>query len=224
MRSDGIGGNPVEVKDNENYLHLFNLKAPYGYERYGIIRLMVYFPIFWVWIFLELWIYRPKCVHACDLATVLPCYLYKLLFRRKLVFDILDRYAMTYVPKNRNVYSRSLHFLVNLVEEGFARNSDVLLAVSDKIFQTFRKKPRKCVTIMNCPEDKLMNRSKIGSKCFRLLFTGAIRSGRGLETIANIMLELSDVEFAVTGKIKDTRLHDKISKIPNIRYHGFFER
>jgi hypothetical protein len=32
-------------------------------------------------------------VHACDLDVILPCYVYKKLFRKKLVFDILDRYA-----------------------------------------------------------------------------------------------------------------------------------
>jgi glycosyltransferase involved in cell wall biosynthesis len=219
------GSNPIEDKDGKNYLRLFNLNAPYGYEPYGIVKLVAYFPIFWTWIFIKLCLHRPRCIHACDLATVLPCYIYKVLFGRKLVFDMLDRYAMTYVPKDRNIYSRSLHSLVNFIEETFARNSDVLLAVSDKIFQTFRKKPKNCLTIMNCPEDYLLDRPRPQEASgYRLLYTGAVRRGRGLEMLSDILTELKDTELIVTGKVKDLQLHNKLGRIPNIKYYGFLDR
>jgi glycosyltransferase involved in cell wall biosynthesis len=213
------------LANNADNLKLFNLKAPYGFEPYGPLRLVAYFPIFWMWIFIKLCVHRPRCIHACDLATVLPCYLYKVLFGRKLVFDVLDRYGMTYVPKDRNIYSRSLHSLVNFIEETFARNSDVLLAVSDKIFQTFRKKPKNCVTIMNCPEDYLLDKPRPQEVSgYKLLYTGAVRRGRGLEMLSDILTELKDTELIVTGKVKDLQLHNKLGGIPNIKYYGFLDR
>jgi len=215
---------PLELNYEESNLQLFNLKAPYGYEPYGTIRLVAYFPIFWMWVFVKLCIHRPKSIHACDLATILPCYIYKVLFRRKLIFDVLDRYGMTYIPKSRNVFFKMLYSGVNSLEEIFAKNSDVLIAVSDKIFLTFRKKPRNCVTIMNCPEDHLMNRSRLERNGFKLLFTGAIRTGRGLETIRDIVLVLKDTELIITGKIKDIKLQNELHGIPNIKYHGFLDR
>jgi glycosyltransferase involved in cell wall biosynthesis len=177
-----------------------------------------------MWVFIKLCVHRPKAIHACDLATILPCYIYKILFRRKLIFDILDRYGMTYIPRNRNVLFNLLYSLVNSLEEIFAKNSDVLIAVSDKIFLTFRKKPTICVTIMNCPEDGLVNKSQLESNVFKMLFTGAIRTGRGLETVSRIITNMKDTELIVTGKIKDMKLHDKISEIPNIKYYGFLDR
>ena len=90
----GIGWNrdpsKEEIAEEGLNIQLLNLWAPYGYQRYGTIRLAAYFPIFWTWIFVKLCIHRPKIVHACDLATILPCYIYKVLFRRKLIFDVLD--------------------------------------------------------------------------------------------------------------------------------------
>lgn len=77
---------------------------------------------------------------------------------------------------------------------------------------------------MNCPEDHLMNRSRLETNGFRLLFTGAIRTGRGLETIRDVVLNLKDTDLIITGKSKDIRLQNKIDGIPNIKYHGFLDR
>jgi glycosyltransferase involved in cell wall biosynthesis len=211
------------LKDDNNF-QLFNLKAPYGYEPYGSLRLAAYFPLFWIWVFIKLCIHRPKAVHACDLATILPCYLYKVVFRRKLIFDVLDRYGMTYVPKSRNIVFKILYSIINSLEESFAKNSDALMTVSDKMFLTFRKKPRNCITIMNCPEDDLISGLRLETNGFRLLFTGAIRKGRGLETIRDIVLDVKDIQLVITGKIKDVNLQNKIDGIPNIKYHGFLDR
>ena len=213
-----------DIDRDQSNLHLFNMHAPYGYERYGALRLAGYFPIFWIWIFMKLCVHRPKSVHACDLATILPCYVYKVLFRKKLIFDVLDRYSMTYVPKGRNGFFRRLYSVVNSMEEFFAKNSDILMAVSDRMFLTFRNKPRNCVTIMNCPEDHIINSSRLETNGYKLIYTGAIRSGRGLEVVSDIVMDMKDTELIVTGKIKDTKLHEKIMGIPNIKYYGFLDR
>jgi glycosyltransferase involved in cell wall biosynthesis len=212
------------TSDHEDSIHLFSVKAPYGFERHGTLRLALYFPIFWIWIFINLCVHRPKSVHACDLATILPCYIYKVLFKRKLIFDVLDRYGMTYVPNDRNGFYKRLHSLINSLEEFFAKNSDVLIAVSDKIFLTFRNKPNNCVTLMNCPEDGLIRKPRLETSVFKLLFTGAIRTGRGLETVIDIVKNMKDTELIVTGKNKDMKLYEKIAGIPNIKYYGFLDR
>lgn len=208
----------------DDNLQLFNLRAPYGYERFGSLRLCAYFPIFWIWVFFKLCTHRPKIIHACDLATILPCFIYKVLFRSKLVFDVLDRYGMTYIPKSRNLFFKILYSIVNSMEEMFARNSDLLITVSDKMFLTFRKKPKNCITIMNCPENDLKSLSRLETNGFKILFTGAIRRGRGLETIRDIVLDVGDIQLVITGKIKDVNLQNDIEGIPSIKYHGFLER
>jgi glycosyltransferase involved in cell wall biosynthesis len=216
-------GIPHELSDDDSTLQLFNFTAPYGYERYGAFRVLAYFPFFWIWVFIKLCLYRPKIIHACDLATILPCYVYKVLFRKKLVFDVVDRYSMVYIPMNRNIIFKILYLVVNLVEEYFAKKSDVLMAVSEKMFLTFRKKPRNCITIMNCCEDRTINRSRTQANSFKLIFTGHISTGRGLEELCNIVTDLNDLELIITGKIKDKDLKDKIDGIPNIKYHGFLD-
>lgn len=204
-------------------LKLFNLGAPSGTERYGALRLIPYLPLFWIWVLLNLSRIRPKIVHACDLSTVAPCYLYKLLFRKMLVFDIFDRYAMAYIPRNRNMFFRILYSVLNNFEENFAKGSDVLINVSDELLQTFRKRPKICVTIMNCSEDHLSKRVKQKTKGFRMLFTGHIRAGRGLELIPEIVANIKDVQVLISGRVEDRKLLANIQRIPNAKYLGFIE-
>ena len=64
-----------------------------------IVRLLIFFPPFWIWVFLKLLVYRPDVIHACDLDSVLPCLIYKVLFRKRLIFDVFDRYAITFIPR-----------------------------------------------------------------------------------------------------------------------------
>lgn len=217
-------GTPKDWDNYQSGFKLFSLKAPYGTAQYGALRLLAYFPFFWAWTFVKLCLYSPRCVHACDLGTVGPCYLYKILFRRKLVFDVFDRYAMAYIPANRNIFFKTLYSLVNWLEENFARRSDVLINVSDEMLQTYGKRPKNCSTIMNCSEDHIINLSRAKSDGFRLLFTGHIRAGRGLEILPDIVKDLKDTELIITGRVEDKKLLKKIDGISNIVYKGFLEQ
>jgi glycosyltransferase involved in cell wall biosynthesis len=204
-------------------LKLFNVRAPYSYEPYGTIRYHYLLPIFWAWVFVKVCLYRPKSVHACNLESVLPCYLYKVMFRKKLIFDVFDRYAMSYIPKNRNFFFKMLYSFTNWFEEFFAKNSDVVILVSDKMIRSFKKKPSNCITIMNCTKDHVINRSKVNPNIFKLIFTGHLRRGRGLELIPDIVKNLKDTEFIIAGRVEDRKLLNKIKGIPNIKFQGLLE-
>ena len=184
----------------------------------------MYFPIFWIWIFVKLCRYRPSIVHSCDLATVTPCYLYKVLFRKKLVFDVLDRYAMTYVSNKKNSFFTIMYSIINKMEEFYANKSDTLITVADNMLLTFRKKPKNSITIMNCPIDSFPNKPIAEIDGYRLLYTGAVRQGRGLEILCDILNDLKDTELVVTGKVKDQNLKNNLDRIKNIKYHGFLDR
>jgi glycosyltransferase involved in cell wall biosynthesis len=215
-----------EIPDNEEQdSQAFNLTAPeYGVKLRTSIGFLLRLPIFWIWVFLKLCILKPKIVHACNLDTILPCYIYKALFGKKLVFDILDRFAPPYVPNDRSFLFKKYCSVVSSVEEMFAKNSDVLLAVSDKIFLTFQKKPKKCITIMNCCLDRKSNKSKNEENGFKLITTSNVRPARGLETLIEVLKELKDTELLITGRMKDKVLLERIKELPNIRYLGLVEQ
>lgn len=192
-------------------LKLFQLRAPFGKP-----TLLLRLPLFWIWIFTKLVTYRPKVVHACDLDIILPCYIYKLIFRKKLVFDVCDRYAMAYVsPKHKRLYE-----FVNSLEEWFSSKADVLVNVSEKLLKTFKKKPSCCPVIMNCAEDRAIVRAESRSNFLRIVHSGGIRRTRGLEQITSAIKDLNNVELYIAGRVVHKDLGQEILSMPNVKYEG----
>jgi glycosyltransferase involved in cell wall biosynthesis len=196
-------------------LRLFGLRAPIGKP-----SLLLYFPLFWIWTFVTLVRYRPLIVHACDFDSVIPCYIYKAIFKKKLVFDVCDRYAMGYIPPRL----KALFDIINSLEELFTRKADLVLTVGQKLLDTFRIKPKKYAVIMNCVNEIAMNRNEViperQHSLFRLAYTGNVRRDRGLETILKAIENIEGVEFVIAGRIIDRELGDRILESSNVRYMG----
>jgi len=212
-------GGPNKLDNNTNLFHVHHLSAPYGHTS----RFLALLPMFWAWVFIKLCIHRPKIIHACNLDTVLPCYVYRMLFGCKLIFDMHDRYAMAFIPWNKGTFLKKLHMLVNFLEEKVANNTDLLMSVYDKMFETLKKKPINCVTIMACPEDQMIRQSKAASNNFRLLFTSHVRVGRGLEKLFVILKDIKNTELLVTGRVEDKILLKKVYETPNCKYLGLLD-
>jgi len=195
-------------------LSLCGLKAPFGKP-----TLIFYYPIFWTWILFKLLSKRPSVVHAIDLDTLLPCFLYKLFLGKKLVYDVHDRYAGYVPPKHNNLFK-----IINELEESLAKHVDVLVTVSAKVQCTFRLRPKHCAVIMNLSEDYKANSSKSGVSTLTLVYTGLICKDQGLEIVAAALQGLERVRLVLAGRIVDKPLLDKITKLPNVNYVGLLER
>lgn len=210
--------------DNKTDVKILGVRAPFNkVSLVSYFPMIIYFPLFWIWVLINLIKYKPKVVYACDLDTVLPCYLYKILFGKKLIFDVFDRYAMTLIP----VKFKILHAVVNRIEEFFAARVDVLINISKEVLYTFRKKPKRSVIIMNCAKDFHVKKEGLdGHLPLKVVYTGAIwQKSRGLENIIEAIRDLTDVEFITAGwyRDEDKDFLDKILEIPHVKFRGLLE-
>jgi glycosyltransferase involved in cell wall biosynthesis len=172
-----------------------------------------------MWVFFQLIKHRPKIVHSCDLDTIPPAYLYKWIFRKKLIFDVFDKYAMGYVnPKHSLLYS-----IIESIEEFYAKKADVLITVWLKLLNTFKNKPKVCSIIMNCPEDIVVNRMT-NNNILKLVYTGNIVRNRGLEVITKAIKELNGIEFVFSGISIDKILLADLLKNNNVSYMGLLSQ
>jgi glycosyltransferase involved in cell wall biosynthesis len=212
----GISGESLENPDF--VLKILNIKAPFGKSSLAsYIPMLFYFPVFWAWTLLNLIIYRPSVVHACDLDSVLPCYMYKKIFGKKIVLDIFDRYAMTFIPRRLGI----VFSLINYIEEFFAKESDVLITVGERVLETFRKRPKCCSIISNFPDDYYVDDGKHSTKdVFTVAYSGPIMKGRSLEEISLVVKDLHNTEFWIHGQIVDKKLFDRITSLPRVKYKG----
>jgi glycosyltransferase involved in cell wall biosynthesis len=209
------------IRDHQLNIKLFGLRAKLG--RPSVIA---YLPFFWIWILGNLFWYRPNIVHACDLDTVLPCLLYKMIFRKTLIFDVCDRYAMAHIaPKHRLIYS-----FVNKIEERSAKMATVLITVADKLLATFPSKPKYAAVIMNCSDDNFTDKKILGKKNnneaekFTLVFPGTISKDRGLEIVSQAIKGLDNVELVIDVRAIDEELLARTLKVSNVKYKGLLQR
>jgi len=191
-------------------LILLNVRAPWNTP-----SLVLYYPLLWTWILLKLLKYRPKVVHAIDLDVLIPCSIYKIILRKKLVYDVHDRIG-GYVPPGLTFLS----FAVNLLEELLSKSADVLVTVSEKVLRTFRLRPKHCAVIANYSEDYNLNGEKSKDHVLTLVYTGLICKDRGLEGITAAIKDLIDVRLVVAGRILDKQLFDKMLMLHNVEYKG----
>jgi glycosyltransferase involved in cell wall biosynthesis len=187
-------------------------------------RLLIFFPPFWIWTFIKLLSVRPNVVYACDLDSIPPCYIYKILFRKKLVFDVFDRYAMTSIPKN----FKKLYSTINSLEEFFSKHADVLIvAGGQKVLETFVKRPKYFTVILNCPEDYLPSdnakMSELKDNDLKIVYTGGVRKDRSLLSIAKAISTLNNIQLIIAGPIMDNTVLQKMQETANVKYEGLLE-
>jgi glycosyltransferase involved in cell wall biosynthesis len=233
FRSDDNNNDNNDNTDTNNspIFSMFKLRAPHGKPALiCYLPLLFYFPLFWAWVFIGLIMHRPRVVHACDLDTVVPCYIYKKIFRKTMVFEIVDRYAMTQLYPLTPKKFRLLFLFLNWLEEGFSKRADLLMTLSENVLASFHAKPRNSVTILNCPEDYINNRTNGGGKKtngsngLRIMYGGQIMAGRGLEHIASAVMDIDNVIMCVYGKIVDKALLNSITTVQNVIYRGFLQQ
>ena len=104
-----------------------------------------------------------------------------------------------------------------------AEGADILISVSEELINTFQRKPKKCVPILNCAEDYHMEKLSNPEKYLKLAFTGHIRRHRGVEILTAAIKDVARVNLVVTGRVEDEKLLNEIGKISNLTYLGFLE-
>jgi glycosyltransferase involved in cell wall biosynthesis len=217
----------LSQKHNRNVIpKILGARAPYARPSLTkYIPLIACFPLFWGYILFNLLLFRPTIVHACDLDTALPCYIYKVLFRKKMVFDVFDRYAMTFIPRKHT----TLYYLINILEESISEKADVLITVGEKILQSFHKRPKQCHVIMNCMEDYYLEDNVHQEKedndpeTLFLIYTGPITQGRGLQTVSEAIKDIENVKLIMMGPLVDKKMLNELLLNPRVEYKGFLE-
>ena len=207
----------VSSQDINKYiapLNLLRIKAPYGKP-----SLIAYYPLFWGWTLFRLFKSRPNVVHAIDFDTLLPCSLYKSIFRKKLVYDVHDRYG-GYVPREYTW----LHNIINLTEELLSKQADVLVTVSRKVQNTFRFRPKQCEVIMNLSEEYDLDKSESEDSVLTLVYTGQIIKDQGLEILIEVVNGLEGVRLVMAGRVVDSKLLEQMLRLPNVKYKGLLKR
>lgn len=193
------------------------LRAPYG--KFSII---MYYPLFWIWVVVNLAVYRPDVVHACDLDALIPARIFGFLVGSRIVFDNFDKFAMAFIPTSNQVIYRFVDWLEDLL----VHKSNLLIVVSPDRLRTFRWIPENRVQVMNCPEDVRTHKLQAFlsepecARDFVLVYAGVISNDRGLILIEKAIRNIEGVRLLVAGRQVHQRVLDQLIRNPKIQYLG----
>jgi len=192
------------------------LRAPYGK-----LVVVAYYPVFWLWVLSKLIRIRPKIVHACDLDSMFPALLYRLLKRdAKVIFDVFDSYGLLVQAR-----SKVLGSIVRSIELLVASRSDAFITVSRERLGFFNGvKLRLTEIVMNYPPSDCGSpdhtQTQKTTRVFHMVYAGIIASDRGLIELADATKDISDVEFLVAGRVIDSKVLDRLVNFPHVKYVG----
>jgi len=215
--------NTLRAEGSDGYrIYRFKLKAPYD-------KLTVVFclPIWWTYEFFFL--LKDKCnvIHACDLDTLIPAILAKLIKRIHLCYTIYDFYANNLPDGRFQLARRLIRSLVAWVEKlgiGFA---EILFLVDEVRYEEVRgARINKLTYIYNSPPDYFdvnqTKKLKSASADLTVFYGGIINRLRGLQFIARAVQDLDGVRLILAGAVHDEAfLNNSVLTSKKIQYLGW---
>lgn len=184
--------------DNQYEICRFNFKAPYDK-----FTALLYIPIWWGYQFLFLLKDKSDVIHPCDLDTLLPAIIVKIIKRKKLCYTIYDFYAANLADGYAQLIRRFIRSLVASVERFGIRFAEVLFLVDESRYEQVKgAKINKIVYIYNSPPDCLdiKHRQNSPTRVETVLFyAGTIQRSRGIQYMIKAIEELNNVKLIIAG-------------------------
>ncbi|MGQ9628036.1 MAG: glycosyltransferase family 4 protein [Anaerolineae bacterium] len=192
--------NTLSVKEDDGYtICKFSVKAPY--DKFAAL---FYLPIWWIYEFSFLLKNKCNVIHACDLDTLIPATLIKLIKRVRLCYTIYDFYASNLPGGRFPLLTKPIRSLVASVEKFGIRFTDVLFLVDEsRLEQVKGARIRKLVYLYNSPPDcfDASQTEKLGNAPaeMTLFYAGVISRSRGLEHVVKAVEGLEGVRLVIAG-------------------------
>jgi len=217
------------LKDNTYPFKIstFNVKASHDNA-----WVLFYLPLWWIYEFYFLLKNNSDIIHACDLDTLLPAVIVKIVNKKTLFYTIYDFYANHLVNK----------FILNFIKIMVANTEIFLIQKVDALFLTCEHrleeikntKIKNLVYIYNSPPDLLKtNQNNSDSRKESVIFYGGMLDKvKGLNYIIKAIEDLENVKLIIAGTgpyediiaAKSQNLEDKVNLIGWIPYHEILAR
>ncbi len=187
--------NLPEDKNRKYHVHRFTMKAPY--DR---MTILFYQPF---WMLYELYFLlasRPDIINACDLDTLLPAVMVKLLYRCRLFYTIYDFYADHFDDRRGS--------LIRLIKRSLASLEKFLIGFADVLFladecrleEVKGARIKKVVYIYNSPMDRFVNgEGRSPGDELVVLYAGLINPSRGVEYMVEAVEAVDGVTMIIAG-------------------------
>jgi glycosyltransferase involved in cell wall biosynthesis len=172
------------------------------------------------------WLFRYRrqfdVLHACDFDTVIPALLMKLLFGKKVIYDIYDFYA-----DHLRSTPAWIKGLIRYVDKRCIGWVDGVILVDDvRREQIAGTKPKRLAVIYNVPQDQNLEAlvtvdEDPWKSGFFLVYVGLLQVERGLLEIIKVLERHPDWSLDLAGFGGDeATIQGRTKGLRNVRWHG----
>lgn len=202
---------------------ILSLKAPFGKKTLALM------PIWFLYVFFQLIRFRPRIVHACNLESALPAWIFCFLFRKKLVYDIWDTAAGMYASSNENLKQH-----LNQLEQRIIKSSAAVLVPDFERFSQLgyppNAYPEHALVIENSQIHLFTGKRHCAAEnnTFQFLYIGVLsKEVRGLEFLIECAGEFPGAQITIAGYGSDAPYIKELaaqSKASNLHFLGKVDR
>lgn len=215
-------GKMGKVKNSNAYTTCrFGFGAPY--DKFTVL---FYLPIWWGYEFLFLLRDDSDIVHACNLDTLLPAIVVKLIKRAKLCYTVYDFYANNLPDGHPRLIRKLIRSIVASIEKFGIRFAEVLFLADECRYEEVKgAQIKNLFYIYNSPPDYFDAERRPKPRARKeiiILYVGLIHKSRGLEYMIKAVEGLDNVRLMLAGTGADKELVEKSAcRCQKIQYIGW---
>jgi glycosyltransferase involved in cell wall biosynthesis len=209
---------PVEEERDGFQIHRVPVRANYGTGMGNLPKLIAWQVRQFSWLFSHR--HDFDILHACDFDTVMPCMIIKLMFGKKLVYDIFDFY-----PDHLRGIPSWLKNILRSIDYWMINRADGVILVDDSRREQIKETiPKRLTVIYNSPENSLAPKTKFPPSVpgrLRLAYVGIFQRERGLFEVLTVAQRHPEWELDLAGFGGDMEAIQSASReLTNVRWHG----
>jgi len=216
----------------KDFLHLDEVKIPiyrggkkasFGGGFKSILKLIDFQFFLLRWLLINRSSY--EVIHAADFDTVLPAMLMKILFKKKVVYDIFDFYVDAFTVPN------ILKGIIRGLDCKVINNADAVIITNEaRLEQISGAFPKKIVVIHNSPAESSMStfsteiQGPVSPYVYTFAYVGILQPGRLLVELLELFANRPEWLFKIAGfGALDEIVKSYASKYNNIQYYGLVQ-
>ncbi len=207
--------------DTEYETYRFRFKAPYDK-----LTVLFYLPVWWAYVLFFLLKSRLDVVHACNLDSLVPTIVTKLIKGAKLYYTIYDFYADN-LPAISPLIPNGVRKLISALEKHLIRFVDTLFLVDECRYEQVKgARIKKLMYVYNSPPDYLgaedyqVPMKSMPQNTTTLFYAGVISETRGLKYMMEAIRDIDDVKLTIAGACDNEGILSMIAKSGKVEYIG----
>lgn len=156
-----------------------------------------------------------KVIHAADFDTILPAMIMKLVYDKKVIYDIYDWYI-----DSRSINNPIFKWVITQIEKINVKKSDAVIICEEGRKKQIIFEPKQLWVLPNIPSLNIPSNKYVPTDNITISYVGILGDGRGLLSLIRLAHDMPEINFVVGGFGPLGKEFIEANKLPNFNFKG----